>query len=659
VIVVFGGAQVDRPGTDRPRFPEARVEETSARVRALLSALRPRLLVGAAASGADLVVLTEALALELTPHIVLPFVVEKFQETSVESRGLDWVQRYRRVIDQVRAGHGVVEILNEVEDDDVYLRTNGRLLDRARELRNDDEEIVVVLLRPAGGDGRSVTDDLADRADLAGLLVLDLDCLSRPADRPSAFVAMPYGKKTDPQTGMEIDCDLVFSKVYIPVLEDLDYRWQRSDRETDTGIVHIGMIEAIANSDVVIADLATLNANVLYEVGLRHALADKTTVLTSPDFGTLSRVGGLFDIDFIRRIPYSRTVEGLSERQAVESIKALRDALRGAAEPRRPVDSPVFVWFDNERAGLRARQGVTQAAQHEKHLRQRVASATARGGRDGLLEVIGELDDPVVPLRARQALRLEIAIALREQGAYAQAAGLLAGAEAPSGPLRVLWLQQHALALRRLGEQQEGGDPDVEWIAAERVLGELLAADDVSAETYGIAAGLAKRRFGRFLKTGQRELARAQLSRMIGLYRKGFEAEPWDYYVGLNVVAGLRLRGQRFADSDAETDLAEARETVPVVRMMLRRLPARGRGFWAEITEAELVLHRYELDDPAGERPSAAAGRAYADALAGAHPPDHEKSARDQLAIFRMAGDPPHVIDAILEMFPAPDAQAR
>ena len=199
----------------------------------------------------------------------------------------------------------------------------------------------------------------------------------------------------------------------------------------------------------------------------------------------------------------------------------------------------------------------------------------------------------------------------------------------------------------------------MEWDAAERVLGELLAEEQPSAETYGIAAGLAKRRFGRFLNTGQRPLAGAQLSRMIGLYRKGFEAEPWDYYVGINLVAGLRLRGQRFADPDAARDLAEARETIPVVRMMLRRLPPQGRGFWAEITEAELVLHAYELDDPAGEASPTVAAQAYAEALAGAHPPDYEKSARDQLEIFRVAGDPPHVIDAILEMFRASDSRTR
>ena len=55
-----------------------------------------------------------------------------------------------------------------------------------------------------------------------------LDCLRKSADRQSAFLVMPYGKKTDPRTGLEIDCDVVFDRVYVPVLEDLDYRDRKS-----------------------------------------------------------------------------------------------------------------------------------------------------------------------------------------------------------------------------------------------------------------------------------------------------------------------------------------------------------------------------------------------------------------------------------------------
>jgi len=655
VIVVFGGVQIDAPGAPVSRFPESQVTDVSGRVRSLLSGLRPRLLVGAAASGSDLVILEQALNQGLKAHIVLPFAPDRFRQTSVESRGPAWVSRYEAVLAQVRRGRAVLEVLGEPEDDGVYTRTNGHLLSRADELRADGEEIITLLLRPAGADGRSVTDDLGARAEFAGLLVLDLDCRRRLADRRSAFVAMPYGKKMDPRTGLEIDCDAVFDRVYVPVLEDLDYRWQRSDRETDTGVIHVGMVEALANSDLVIADLTALNPNVLYELGLRHALADKVTVLTAPDLGDGGGTRGAFDIDFIRRVPYHRSAEGLTDRQAVQAIGALRTMLAGVAEAARAVDSPVFLWFDVARADLRARAAVTPAARLEVQLRQKIAAARSQATPAELLELAREVDEAGVAASARQAMRLDLAIALREQGAYADAVGLLDGVPAPEGPppLRTLWLQAHALALRRLGEQEPGAArADELWARAERLLSELLADPRPSAETCGIAAGLAKRRFARFLDAGNRTQADIQLGRMIRLYRTGYEGEPWDYYVGINLVASLRLRGQRFPHSGSEDDVAEAGEVATVVRLMVRRLQPSMRTFWASVTRAELALHEFLLDHPDGGQPVDTIVRAYAEALAQEYPPEYQKSAYDQLEIFRRAGDPPQVIDAVQAVFP-------
>jgi hypothetical protein len=648
VIVVFGGVQIDRPGLASPRFPDGQVDDVADRVRRLLASLQPRMVVGAAASGADLIILGEAVRLNVEPRIVLPFPVDRFEQTSVASRGPEWVRRYRHVIE---ARRDKVEILDEVEDDDVYLRTNGRLIERGRELAADGEGLIVLVLRPADNDGGSVTDDLARRAELAGLLVLDLDCRRPAADRPSAFVAMPYGKKRDPQTGVEINCDLVFHQIYLPVLEDLDFRAERSDRRTDTGIVHVSMIDAIANSDLVVADLATLNPNVLYEVGLRHALADKVTVLTVPDFGRRSESQRLFDLSFIRQIPYQRGVDGLTDQQVIDSMRALRTVLADATAPGCPVDSPVFTWFERASAGLRARAGTTHAAQREIELWKEAEAAMASGRPSDLIAVARQLDGPDVPLGIRQSIRLELAIALRERQAYEAAIELFETRPVPGGALRTLWLQQYALALRRRGEVEwrSGLDPEASWAAAKELLDELLSAPTPSAETRGIAGGLAKRRFQRFLQIGDRWPATAQLAQMITHYQKGFEAEPWDYYVGVNLLAGLRLRGQRIENS-AE-DLAKARDLVPVVRLMLQRIPTAGRNFWVEVTEAELVLHRYLLDDPAGAGPVDALVQVYSNALAGGPPPDARDSARTQLEICRNAGDPARVIDAVLAAF--------
>ena len=449
---------------------------------------------------------------------------------------------------------------------------------------------------------------------------------------------------------------MVFHRVYVPVLSDLDYDISRSDRETDSGIVHIGMIEAIANSDLVIADLATMNPNVLYELGLRHALADKVTVLTAPDLGDKTGTAAAFDIDFIRRIPYNRTVDGISDPQAVQAIKALRDVVRDV-DPARAVDSPVYTWFEVARTGLRARGPLTAAAQGELQLRQELNRLQARRTPGDLLALARKIGGSTVPLRAKQAMRLEIAITLREQGSYEESARLLENTPAPEGGLRALWLQAHALALRRLGERAPDlASAEAYWTKADPLLNELLDEKPASAETCGIAAGLAKRRFDRLLVAGQRARSGVQLARMIALYRMGVEAEPWEYYVGINLIASLRLRGQRFSDpgADAEADLAEARSMLPVVGLMVRRLPQ--PTFWSSVTQAELVLHEHLLKDPGGGSVQPVIS-AYTGALAQLHPPDYEKAAYDQLDIFRRAGDPPGFIAAVQDVFPNRAAQ--
>ena len=126
MIVVYGGAQVDAQDRSQPRFPEANVDAVAESVPVRLVALRPRLVVGAAASGADLLVLAAARVEGIPAHIVLPFAMPRFLETSVATRGAAWEQRFTELV----AGADV-EILDEHEDDDVYRRTNAALVARA------------------------------------------------------------------------------------------------------------------------------------------------------------------------------------------------------------------------------------------------------------------------------------------------------------------------------------------------------------------------------------------------------------------------------------------------------------------------------------------------------------------------------------------------
>ena len=130
VIVVYGGAQVDAQDRSQPRF-RRRTSMPSRIGTRRLGALRPRLVVGAAASGADLLVLAAARAEGIPAHIVLPFAMPRFLETSVATRGAAWEQRFTELV----AGADV-EVLDEHEDDDVYRRTNAALVARGPRSRS-------------------------------------------------------------------------------------------------------------------------------------------------------------------------------------------------------------------------------------------------------------------------------------------------------------------------------------------------------------------------------------------------------------------------------------------------------------------------------------------------------------------------------------------
>jgi hypothetical protein len=170
VIVIYGGAQVDAADRAEPRFPEAQVETVANRIRAQLHAWQPRLVIGSAASGADLLVLEAARAEGIAARVVLPFRHPRFLETSVASRGDAWIERWDTLVPRAD-----VEVLDEVEDDEVYYRTNATVLERAAALAEPGEEIVALVVRPPQRGLPSVSDDLAARASAAGYTVVDVD----------------------------------------------------------------------------------------------------------------------------------------------------------------------------------------------------------------------------------------------------------------------------------------------------------------------------------------------------------------------------------------------------------------------------------------------------------------------------------------------------
>jgi len=116
------------------------------------------------------------------------------------------------------------------------------------------------------------------------------------------FIIMPFGKQgTD-----EYDYNLKIYRLMIkPVLELCNYKPIRADDLKNPGSITHDIIELLNDADVVIADLSGKNANVFYELGVRHVLYRYGTI-------PIIRKGENipFDIAQYRVIFYSSELDG-------------------------------------------------------------------------------------------------------------------------------------------------------------------------------------------------------------------------------------------------------------------------------------------------------------------------------------------------------------
>jgi hypothetical protein len=172
---------------------------------------------------------------------------------------------------------------------------------------------------------------------------------------------MPFGKK--PVGKDLVDFDEIYERVYKKAAKDAGLEPERADTEGANGSIRMEMIERLFNADVVLADVTLLNANVYYELGVRHALAKFGTAVVRVTGGTLglprSRfgkktiqpVGPAFDIQDVTILDLAPTPETLSE-----CIEKLAERLRSAQAQSRP-DSPVFAFIK----GLRVERGAGPA----------------------------------------------------------------------------------------------------------------------------------------------------------------------------------------------------------------------------------------------------------------------------------------------------------
>jgi tetratricopeptide (TPR) repeat protein len=160
----------------------------------------------------------------------------------------------------------------------------------------------------------------------------------RPEMRPHAFVIMPFGKKKGGD-GSLFDFNAIYTQLIKPTLEMAGFEPFRADEETTSGDILTDMFQELLLADLCIVDMSIDNANVFYELGIRHAFRKRGIVHIQA-----GRAYMPFDIFNVRTIPYHVTPEGIPDPTFLEKDKAAisrvtRDTWASDADA---IHSPVF-----------------------------------------------------------------------------------------------------------------------------------------------------------------------------------------------------------------------------------------------------------------------------------------------------------------------------
>jgi tetratricopeptide (TPR) repeat protein len=416
--------------------------------------------------------------------------------------------------------------------------------------------------------------------------------------KPLCFVLMPFGPKPG-SGGALINFDAVYAQLIAPAIEAAGMEPLRADEEQTGGIIHKPMYERLILCEFAVADLTTANANVFYELGLRHAVRVSSNVLVFAEGG--ARLP--FDVGLLRALPYRLGPDGKPSQAAVDGA-AITNRLQAAKN--QALDSSVFQLVEDFPDIQRLKTDVfRERVQYSAQMKAKLAEARRQGvaAVRAVEQELGNLTE------IESGVVIDLFLSYRAVKAFPSMIDLVPKMSAPLAAT-VMVREQLALALNRVGQSE----------AAERVLTELIAARGPSTETYAILGRVYKDRWEAALNQGETTSARDLLNKAVEAYLKGFETDWRDAYPGINAVTLMELK---------EPPDPRRVPLVPVVAYAMERRMAAGQpDYWDYATRMELAVL---AQDQSG------AESALADALAAVREPWEPETTARNLRLIREA----------------------
>jgi len=432
-------------------------------------------------------------------------------------------------------------------------------------------------------------ENVAKMMPLPGVKAEETPRLIRPEIRPHAFVVMPFGKKKGGD-GSLYDFNAIYKTLIGPALEEAGFEPFRADEETTSGDILTDMFQELLLADLCICDLSIDNANVYYELGIRHAFRKRGVVHIQA-----GRAYMPFDIFNVRTLPYHITAEGVPDPAFIKTdIQAIARMTRDTwASDRDAIHSPIFNLLSGlkepERRSLRTPLA-TGFWREYNEWKERVTVAQRQKRIGDILLLTEEIRNPLIKEEAIGEAGRALENMGRNELALAQ---YRKGLEVNSGNLE--FRRKEAFHLNRLGRVDEA------IVKLENLLNDF--PNDSEAISY--LGRIYKEMWTDSWKHINDKAKRMKsafdsyhwLIKAADIYMKGFHIDLNNSYPGVNALTlstiVLHLADKFDDKKDPDPDITRLRQDLPELRGALifgleERADDDRADYWTLISLAEL-----------------------------------------------------------------------
>lgn len=158
------------------------------------------------------------------------------------------------------------------------------------------------------------------------------------AGQKTCFVVMGFGEKTDFQANPQrvLNLNRTFEDIIEPAVTESGLECIRADKIIHSKLIDQPMYENLLEADLVIADLSTSNANALYELGVRHGLKARSTIVMAEQSFAFP-----FDLNHLSIAKYTHLGTEIGFQEVMRMRKVLKERI-AASLADTDADSPVF-----------------------------------------------------------------------------------------------------------------------------------------------------------------------------------------------------------------------------------------------------------------------------------------------------------------------------